>query len=1258
VVQRSKRVKKIRTIGLLSLFMVFFSPSAFSEPTDYTTFRRAELEKIAEDLSPHFKLLKEITQENRRGMSKEEVTEMVEALGRTPFKECASGLFALFKYQVLETSPANQNRELKSRITELLKAMISTADEDLLTDMKRTNSKVYEHKMYTKELVGFKKTNMNFIAGALKELKEKPESAPLPSLNTLIHMAEETRFEVIESLKDFSKKLSDRLIGQPEVVKAMEAQEWERHFIHHSNQMPSVIYLMGGPGTGKDTAAEALTDAIHSKDGAHKDHLFRLPIMRREADLWKVLGSATGYVGSETLPPFIEFLVKHSGGKYLIAGEGKTAHVIQNPEWKGESLPGTLPPESAVVFANEFHNWSKENKDVFLKEALEKGLFRINGPKEGLTYIEVPIRFVVASNEGIGLISSREANGERFGAPLTYEQSYSKWEAVSDNKSLLKSEIQAGNGAKNNGGVTQTEGVSEEFLRRIPNRFLILMKPLSPEELREIAGIALKSIKKDLEVATAINPGLKLSWDTQVLTVIQDYEYIPEDNAGPILDRVKSFINEPLISFLRSEKIKLDKPVQLRVSIDENEDGTKSLGIVALDLENNVIGNFKEPIAVTEKDRLADPISDERIDELLTLESRLNAQVFNVEDVAKRLSDRVLSAANKQDSSASNPQRATTVVLMGLSSTGKTELAKALSKELTQSESEGLVIDFSQVQTLHDFKVKILGIRDSLGNSTASDFMKHYDRTGGDLVVIFDELANVNNPDLLKALYDFFREPVVRTFSDGKDRVMSKVKVIVTGNSGIEEYASVPRTVPMEQQMAAWQKIHQGMVESPEAKREILEKRFPEPLINRWSLNNVFFVGPHTYKSLKQLAQLKFLKMIEDLQPKSGQRGWELGFYNPEEFSILMNTIVEKGFNLREQGSSIDLYISDDIRAPLEALLLRNKVPSGSRIMIHRMNETFFVSSEALKESWPLSLRNRVQEERLPVSEGMKDLQILTAYHEAGHAIASRVLFSGQRTPKEITILPGVTRIGGKWIVYKGVAEDEILAKSSPTREWFVRAIAQLAAGETAQRLVTRGEVHDAGKGNDMERATSLAESAILHYGLSEKWGTEAVPSEVSLHEYVSQFSEPKKRLFEKEVKKLINEGRALAREVLVLNMDQVLVPMAKLLAEKGSLKEADMAPFFEESVLRNVSETQHSSIAFELKTWARYLKSYLTGRSQKRDGIFKDPKYKSNIVADIGSITEKEKKDQFDSVPPPADAPSDENESSARDESCETLLQ
>ncbi|HAG91364.1 MAG TPA: hypothetical protein DCL41_05805 [Bdellovibrionales bacterium] len=819
---------------------------------------------------------------------------------------------------------------------------------------------------------------------------------------------------------------------------------------------------------------------------------------------------------------------------------------------------------------------------------------------------------------------------------MTYEQSLEKWRRVHSNKSALKAEILSTNGSKV-GEVGRKEGTSEEFLSRIPDRFLALMRPLSPEDLRLIAEIELKKIKADFKKRTALNPGIILSWDEEILKTIQEYDYIAEDNARPVQGRVRSFVKEPLVAFLRAEKTKLHSGSQIRLSIKTNEDGTKSLKIEILDPSSKVIGTYDQPISYTLKDRIADPISDEEIDAFLNVENQINESVFNVNDVTQRIADRMLAIANNRALNDQQPKPASTIVLMGLSSTGKTELSKAVSKVFMKNEGEALVVDFSQVQTLHDFKARILGLRAGDGTSLASDFIKHYDRNGGDMVVVFDELANVKDMDLLKALYDFFREPVVRTFADGVERSMTKVKVIVTGNSGIEQYANVPRNIPMEQQMAAWHSIHVQMVKDPEARRAILERQFPEPLINRWGLNNVFFVAPHTYKSLKQLAQLKFSKLVRELKPSAGRRGWNLGFSSKEKYSELMEAIVDRGFNLREQGSSIDLYIRDDLRAPLEALLLKNKVPSGTRVLLEIQNGTLFVASEALNQHWAMGLpRSRGKADKEQALQRSKTDQLLTAYHEIGHALASRILLKGIRRPSLISIIPGVARIGEEWVVYAGVAMDRFTSNSKGTREEVVRVIAQLAAGETAQRLVTKGEVHDFGKGNDMKRATALAEKAILIGGLSEKWGTEAVPSTTNIEGYIARMSEKKKALFEQEVRKLLAEGRALARDILEANMISIVIPMAKELAAKGVLKEAEINRYFDSPDVVEAEESHHSAKVFEWKNWVRHRLSFFTRRSEKRDGAFKDPMFASSDVVDVQKKSETEKKAQYDLVEAP----------------------
>jgi len=72
------------------------------------------------------------------------------------------------------------------------------------------------------------------------------------------------------------------------------------------------------------------------------------------------------------------------------------------------------------------------------------------------------------------------------------------------------------------------------------------------------------------------------------------------------------------------------------------------------------------------------------------------------------------------------------------------------------------------------------------------------------------------------------------TFSDGVPRKMGGVVVVVTGNAGQEEYANVPRDIPLEQQMAAWEEISKRLATDLELQRRILERYFPAPLVTRW----------------------------------------------------------------------------------------------------------------------------------------------------------------------------------------------------------------------------------------------------------------------------------------------------------------------------------------------------------------------------------------------------------------------------------------
>jgi ATP-dependent Clp protease ATP-binding subunit ClpA len=1072
-------------------------------------------------------------------------------------------------------------------------------------------------------------------------VKVKDKNLRLENLDDLIRNSAGSNRSVITNLQRIEDFLKKKIKGQPEVIEAFMDIEWHFEFLGQQ-EAPDLIYFLGPPGTGKDTSAEALVDAIHGFEGAHKQHMFRVPVMKKEADLWRVFGSGVGYIGSENFPPILEFLVSHSGGKYKLetfaSGTGKTlTKVVKNPEYReGEVLPGYTIPQRGVIFINEFHNWSKVLKDAALKESIEKGRWPIHNPNGGLSEIDIPIRFIFASNEGEKLLASRELNGQRHGDPLTFKETDRKWELIHNNKAALKDEIASGNGQANNPVVGESApGISQELLNRIPDQYLILFRPLSPEALKEIAAEEFGRLKKLLNKKSRLFDSVNLNWDQSTIDLIQSYDYNAEENARPIGRRIKSMILKPLLDAVREGKIKADgKQIDITLNIKDNEDKTRTLQINVKDAagETYVV---EQLIKLTIKDRPREPISDERIDELSNAEEQMNQRVFGIETVSERLSERLLSIENEINSKV--PRRPHVIGLFGPSSVGKTETAKAITKIRTGDSKNLIVLDFSQIQTLHQFQSRILGLRDTSGNLIPSDFMKELKRNNGQVVVAFDELANVKDPDLLKVLYDFFREPRFN------GEAMGGVLVIVTGNAGQEFYKNIPRNIPMEVQMEGWRTVAETVAADPEAQRSSLERVFPEPLITRFGKNNIFFIPPHTYRSLRQLTQLKLKEALEALSKTEGRRGWDIQFPEIKDYQAFLDTVIREGFSLRYQGASIDSFIADDFQEPIKSVLLRNKVPSGKTVVMRErertealaMDKPGYVFYDLFVDGYtkPLEYKiRRTQVERKTERNIVK--QLLTVAHEDGHELVSKALFPEIYESKRVTVIPGVTMIGDEWIYYAGLAQREQAKEAYQNRDFVVRNIAVLAAGELSERLISKGQTHSKGKVNDMERASAIAQDAILRFGLSPGWGTRSIPTGMTIVEYVAGLPEAQKARLDKEVGILIEEGRDLAQRTLEANYDNAFIPLFLLLGEKGDLGPEDLENFY----------SNHPVHPPKAKGFISSLKrSFANWKEKGKESVI--PELRQDVpvppkIADIDEIVGKRKQEQFDSVALPDQLP------------------
>jgi len=1244
---QSTTIKTIKTLTVFLVVSLMPLQSAFAKSSgddlvqQLKAMDNAQLEKFSQVLGPHWINVHALGQRKDNNDIKQGLESVRALAAYNGVQENIEVLIDLLRSEA-------KRLESKTQVEDIFTVGLAALGELGTSDPTRYVEELQELRQEVKKRAGASYAHADQIDRAFADAIAafQGNNTKSVSLTELLVTTDQNENGPLQRLKKFEDYLANRVIGQPEAIELLTYMELRGKFYGQTRTLPEVAYLMGLPGTGKDTIAEAWVDAMFRMKGAHVKHLFRLPTMKTSADLWKVSGSNTGYFGSGQFPPFLRYLVEHSDGKYKLEeveeNREKTYKIVENPEYQGKTLPGYFSPDTAVLFANEFHNWSRDLKDTFLKQALEKGYFSINSPHGGLSEIYVPVRILAASNEGISLLTSREANGQRFGKPLDYDQIMDKWKLVEGDKAKLKNEIQSTNGSPNDpkGRGGEALGTSEELMDRIPERNILLLRPQSPEGLQKIATLSLDSLNEKLGVPSELFASVNLKWSDNVIKFVQGYKYNAEENSRPILGRIMSTVEEPILKAIRDGKIKpTNSKVEFNLDIEQNPDRTQSLIIKGT--QDGKPFEIKQLILETKQDIPKAHITDERIDELAQFAEKTSKEVFGVEDVVERLGDRILNIANEL-SSANTDRPVNAVGLFGLTSTGKTELAKKVAKGILGDEKDLLIFDFSQIQTLADFKKRILGSRDERGNPIKSDFMKAYDRNNGVVVCAFDEISNIKDPDLLKALYDFFREGTVTTFSDGISRKMGGVFAIITGNAGQAVYAAVPSDLPEDVQMAAWKKIAEKLQNDINLQMATLEKYIPWPLLARIGKNNIFFVSPHTFKSLRQLAQLKLMINLKEMAVTDGRRGFNIGFSSTDEYSKFIDTVIDEGFTLRTQGASIDSFIRDDVRTPLQSLLLKNKVPPGSNVVLQFNSKTdntimdtagyviYDVFVEGKAEPLQLKIRRPYREKALERSEVV---DLLTAYHEAGHTIARQGLFPGIFSPVEITIIEGVANIGDEWVYYAGLATNEKVKAANITRDYVIRSVAVNLAGETAERLVSKGEHSSAGKSDDIKRATRMIQDAILRWGLSEKWGADSVPNGMSMENYINGLSDGRRKVLEDEVQTWMKEGRELAQQVLEMNYETALLPLGAKLAEQGKVNAQELNAFYQANPIvdpTKVAEEKRQAARAKSEDRQKYFKNAI-GETELLPGVPHPQK-----MANIKDIAAKEKADLYAQVPLP----------------------
>ena len=159
-----------------------------------------------------------------------------------------------------------------------------------------------------------------------------------------------------------------------------------------------------------------------------------------------------------------------------------------------------------------------------------------------------------------------------------------------------------------------------------------------------------------------------------------------------------------------------------------------------------------------------------------------------------------------------------------------------------------------------------------------------------------------------------------------------------------------------------------------------------------------------------------------------------------------------------------------------------------------------------------------------------------TAYHEAGHAIVSHIL-PHMDAVHQISIIPSGRALG---YTLNLPAED----KYSVYKQEMKEHIAMLLAGRVAEAMVF-GDI-SGGASNDIQRATQTARKMVTQLGMSDLLGPVMYgsgQSEVFLGRDFSNnkdYSEAVAAQIDAEIKALLDEGYATAKQILEENRDKL----------------------------------------------------------------------------------------------------------------------
>ena len=172
-----------------------------------------------------------------------------------------------------------------------------------------------------------------------------------------------------------------------------------------------------------------------------------------------------------------------------------------------------------------------------------------------------------------------------------------------------------------------------------------------------------------------------------------------------------------------------------------------------------------------------------------------------------------------------------------------------------------------------------------------------------------------------------------------------------------------------------------------------------------------------------------------------------------------------------------------------------------------------------------------------------------TAIHEAGHATVMWLLEECDPVLK-VTVIPRGNSLGATW----SVPDEE---RVHVTNEVLEAKLAGMLGGRIAEE-VNYGTL-GAGALSDLERSTKITYAMVAYYGMSKKIGPISYYDSAGTRDtFTKPFSEQTAIAIDGEVRRILEEAYARAREIIEANNDKINA-MADMLLEKETIYAEDI---------------------------------------------------------------------------------------------------